>query len=613
MSNVTSASAMRELLNKQVDSVEDYINKLRAAYISGNRVILTRTREPYRVIEALREYNFRISSEFRHWDVIGGWTSYIQDPSNPAPVTTNEDLRIPKKDNMVDFLGALLVIHGAVPPANNKVINPADYVDVFPAGCYAMMHPHFAMAENHTKNYRAIQCIKQYTAALPYEEKGKCVIFIVPIDYKTPIELEDDMAVIDFDLPSVQERYFAVMDTLADIFGDQFAEGANGEELSSFDFWANVLNASSGLTVKNFQDYLADAIFKSQEKHGCIDKQYNQALIVSDIQSICAMINKAKTDIIKRSDVLEIMEAENMDNVGGQDLLKEWIANRRNAFSAEAREFGVDVPKGIMLVGPPGTGKSVMAKAVASVLDLPLIRFDVSRVFNSLVGASEQRIRASLKLVDALEPCVLFIDEIDKVFNSGQGGTDSGISSRVLGTLLTWMQETKSQVFTVMSANRTHGLPPELLRKGRLDEIFSVTTPSKDELIEIIKIHLRKRGHGEIAGFDYGRVANAANGYVPAEVESAIKEALLHAFNSGGSVTEDMIISELNKTVPLSVAFKEDFTDMESWAKNNARPSSSKQLVDTSSGLVVAEDLSRKNRRKRVGGSSSNTIDISSV
>lgn len=235
-------------------------------------------------------------------------------------------------------------------------------------------------------------------------------------------------------------------------------------------------------------------------------------------------------------------------------------------------------------------------------------------MFNSLVGASEQRIRASLKLVDALEPCVLFIDEIDKVFHSGQGGTDSGISSRVLGTLLTWMQETKSQVFTVMSANRTHGLPPELLRKGRLDEVFSVTTPSKDELIEIIKIHLRKRGHGDIEGFNYGKVASAAKGYVPAEVESAIKEALLTAYNGDGKLTEDMVVSELKKTVPLSIAFKEDFTEMETWAKNNARPSSSKQLSeDTSSGLVAAEDLSRKNRRKRVGTTSDdNAIDISS-
>lgn len=583
--NNDAVAAMRELSQKQTNSIESFITGMQSAYNSGNRIVLTRTREPFRLVEALTDYTRQAGTIWKHWDTMRGWVSYEEN-------TTNEEL-IPMSDGMDNFQAALEVVDFRIPTVPQ--LNPAKYTEPFndSGAVYLMMYPQPAIADGHTKNIKSIQCIKHYAMNFPY--KDKMLIFAVPEDFKCPIELEDDMVMIDFDLPSVNERFDTIVDTLADIFGEHFEEDAGGADAVQFDYWASVLNASSGLTMKNFQDYFTDALIISGA----------EAIGDLDVEAIAVLVNRAKTDIIKRSDVLEIMPSESMANVGGQDLLKKWVNSRKHAFSQTARSFGVDAPRGVMLVGPPGTGKSVAAKAIAGTLSLPLIRFDVSRVFNSLVGSSEARIRSALKLVDALEPCVLFVDEVDKVFQQGSGGTDSGISTRVLGTLLTWMQETKSQVFIVMTANRTVGLPPEMLRKGRLDEIFSVTTPSAEEIKEIAQIHLRKRGH-EGVKLDYDKIAKAADGYVPAEIECAIKEAILFTFNTNLEldeadhidITEDAIISELELTTPLSKSFKEDFEEMEKWASDNARPASS----NPRSQKKMKVENSKRSRR-RVGGS----------
>ena len=592
-----TVAAMQELSRKQTPSLENYIREIQTAYASGNRVILTKTREPIRLIESLTDYCKESDNTWKHWDSMRGWTSYADTGDGETYEATT--------DKMDNFQAALEVIHARVPAV--KQVNPAGYEEVFPDnGIYFMMYPHATIEEGSNKNHKSIQCLKHYVAELPYKEK--MVILCVPEAFKCPIELEDDVAMIDFNLPSVMERFEIILDTLADIYGDQFEEDKGGDVISEFEHWSSVLNASSGLTLKNFQDYLTSALLSEAPD--------DDDLSAMDIEAIANHVNKAKTEIIKRSDILEIMEGESMRNVGGQDLLKEWIGNRSNAFTQQARDYGVDAPKGVMMVGPPGTGKSVSAKAIANTLGIPLIRFDVSRVFNSLVGSSEARIRNALKLVDALEPCVLFIDEVDKVFNQGSGGNDSGVSSRVLGTLLTWMQETESKVFIVMTANRTLGLPPEMLRKGRMDEIFSVTTPSAEEIKQIVEIHMRKRGH-DSDGLDMDAICKEADGYVPSEIECAVKEAILAAFNHNlenpkkkVDVTAEMIIAELKNMTPLSVSFAEDFEEMEKWASNNARPASSNPRKVTSSKTTTV----KKRRRKvsKVNETEDGTLDISS-
>jgi SpoVK/Ycf46/Vps4 family AAA+-type ATPase len=295
------------------------------------------------------------------------------------------------------------------------------------------------------------------------------------------------------------------------------------------------------------------------------------------IDAFCDVVLGLKTEVVKRSEVLEVMPTDNIANIGGLENLKLWIRKRARCFSQEARDYGVETPKGIALIGPPGTGKTAASKAIGSVLGLPLVRFDVGRIFNSLVGESESRVRAALKMVEALAPCVLMIDEADKAFAGqarGGGGGDSGVGMRVLGALLTWMQETKSPVFMVVTANRTQNLPSEFLRRGRLDEVFSVTVPHEGERLEVLRIHLRKRGHNPEGVDNLAAAAERSAGYVSAEIEAAVKDALIEAFTNDVPLTGDLIAAQFGNMVPLSEAFKEDFETMQQWAEQNARPAS---------------------------------------
>ena len=283
-----------------------------------------------------------------------------------------------------------------------------------------------------------------------------------------------------------------------------------------------------------------------------------------------------KVDAVRRSSVLELMPVAHMENVGGLNLLKDWIAQRKSAFTPEAKEAGVDRPKGIMLCGSPGGGKSLAAKAVAHELGQPLIKFDISRVYGSLVGQSEQKVREALKTIEACAPVTCLIDEIDKAVSLNSNTNDGGVSTRVLGSILTFMQESQAEVFWVMTANRTTNLPSELVRKGRLDEVFSVLMPSEEERLEILRIHLRKRNEDPDTISNLAIAVERSAGFVGAELEQAVKDAKLHAFHFGVDLTGELIAEQFGKTKPLSVAFAEDFAAMEQWASNNARPASDK-------------------------------------
>ena len=284
------------------------------------------------------------------------------------------------------------------------------------------------------------------------------------------------------------------------------------------------------------------------------------------------------------------MPPASLSDVGGMHALKEWVAVRKHAFDDLAREHGVDAPKGVAMVGAPGTGKSLAAKAIASELGVPLIRFDVSRVFGSLVGQSEGRVRAALKTIDAIAPCVVLLDEVDKAFDIRSGSGDSGVGQRVLGAILTHMQESDKEVFWVLTANRTEGLPPELLRKGRLDEVWAVTMPTPADREEIFRIHLRKRNKDVDAVTDMHVAVAAAEGYVPAEMEAAVKEACIRVYDQWirdgkvgdvPPVTGQMLAEELANIKPLSHAFAEQFAAMETWARNHARMASGETHADT--------------------------------
>jgi SpoVK/Ycf46/Vps4 family AAA+-type ATPase len=283
-----------------------------------------------------------------------------------------------------------------------------------------------------------------------------------------------------------------------------------------------------------------------------------------------------KQQIIRKSGLLEYYAtSERFSNVGGMSVLKDWIDKRAVAFTPEARAFGLAAPKGILMLGVQGCGKSLCAKAVSNQWQLPLLRFDMGRMFGSLVGSSEENVRRAISVAESVAPAILWVDEIDKAFagSQGSGATDGGTTARVFGTFLTWLSEKSAPVFVVATANDISQLPPELLRKGRLDEIFFVDLPSREERIEVFRIHLQKRGR-EAAAFDLGALADHSKDFSGAEIEEAINSALYDAFYARKELNTEHVLTALGQTVPLAKTMDEQINRLRSWAEGRARNAS---------------------------------------
>ena len=280
-----------------------------------------------------------------------------------------------------------------------------------------------------------------------------------------------------------------------------------------------------------------------------------------------------KRQSIARSEVLEFCATQTgTEAIGGLDALKNWLQQRQRAFSDDARRFGLPTPRGVLLVGPQGTGKSLTAKAIARSWSMPLLRLDVGRLFAGLVGASEARTRETIQRAEAMAPCVLWIDEIDKGFG-GDGRSDGGTSQRVLASVLTWMAEKQSPVFVVATANGVEQLPPELLRKGRFDEIFLLALPSSDERRSILNLHLNQRRPGLQLPLE--TVISRSEGFSGAELEQTVIEAMHLAFAESRELSETDLIRAASQLIPLSRTAREQLEALQQWASSGrARPAS---------------------------------------
>ncbi|MFC1705214.1 AAA family ATPase, partial [Planctomycetota bacterium] len=301
------------------------------------------------------------------------------------------------------------------------------------------------------------------------------------------------------------------------------------------------------------------------------------------------VIHKEKEQIIRKSGILEFLRPpETVSGIGGLNLLKSWLSKRGSAFTKKAREFGLPEPKGILLLGVPGCGKSLTAKAVGNLWKLPLLRLDMGRVFGSLVGSSEENIRRAIRTAESVAPCILWLDELEKGLSGVQssGASDAGTTSRVFGTFVTWLQEKQSAVFVIATANQVKLLPPEILRKGRFDEIFFVDLPSAEERESIWRIHISHastRTHPrDPKDFDVQALSEASEGYSGAEVEQSVTSALYDAFDQGMDLATEGLLQAIEETVPLSQTMQEDITAMREWAKTRARFASVQAAKDQS-------------------------------
>jgi len=321
-----------------------------------------------------------------------------------------------------------------------------------------------------------------------------------------------------------------------------------------------LLQAALGLTLGEAENVFARIVVQAGRLSG------------EDVEQVFA----EKQQIIRKSGLLEYCAAEETFlDVGGLAVLKDWLGERAVAFTREAREFGLPAPKGILLLGVQGCGKSLCAKAVSSLWQLPLLRFDMGRMFGSLVGSSEENVRRAIAVAESVAPAVLWVDEIDKAFagSTGSGISDGGTTARVFGTFLTWLSEKTAPVFVVATANEISQLPAELLRKGRMDEIFFVDLPSLAERAEILAIQLRRRGR-DPGAFDVLGLAAMAESFSGAELEQAVISALYDAFRGRSEVATAPIREALAPTVPLARTMDEQIGRLRSWADGRARNAS---------------------------------------
>jgi SpoVK/Ycf46/Vps4 family AAA+-type ATPase len=413
----------------------------------------------------------------------------------------------------------------------------------------------FALLDFHPfiEDHTVARKLKDVAQAL--KTSNKTIVLVSPVQV-LPAQLSKEVVVQDFDLPTLNE-----LEQGLEGFLEQAARkgGVRVKPLTKA-AREKLARAAQGLTLAEFEGVMAKSIVV--RKTICEDT-------LEDIL-------EEKKQIIRKSGTLEYFPAEeNLDQVGGLGSLKHWLSKRADAFSEEARAFGLPAPKGLLLVGVQGCGKSLTAKAVAAHWNLPLLRLDVGRVFAGIVGSSEHNIRHAIKTAESVAPCVLWIDEIEKGFSGSASShfSDAGTAARVFGSFTTWLQEKKDPVFVIATANDVSLLPAEVLRKGRFDEVFFVDLPGVEEREEIARIHLLKR-HRDPQRFDCPGIARAAEGFTGAEIEQAIVSGMYDAFARRQPLTTADVVRNLSDTVPLSKMMAEHIERLREWARTRARKAS---------------------------------------
>jgi len=401
-------------------------------------------------------------------------------------------------------------------------------------------------------DYRVVRKLRDLASHL--RRSYKTLILLSPV-LKIPTELEKEINVVDVPLPDLAEMGQILKNFLDAVKGNPSIEIDMDDAL-----FERVVKSCLGLTASEAENVLAKALV--------FDRRFG----IDDLPRII----DEKKQIIRKSGLLEYFElTESMEHVGGLDELKNWLRNRSYAFSEKARAYGLPEPKGVLLLGVQGCGKSLAAKATAAEWKLPLLRLDVGSIFNSFIGSSEENIRKAIKIAESLAPAVLWLDEIEKGFagSIGTGHVDAGTTARVFATFLTWLQEKKAPVFVFATANEIWALPPEFFRKGRFDEVFFVDLPQLAERESIFRIHLGKRNR-DPKRFDLDALARASEGMSGAEIEESVISAMYEVFPAGRDITTADILKAMKDTVPLSITMKESIDELRRWARHRARMAS---------------------------------------
>ena len=365
-------------------------------------------------------------------------------------------------------------------------------------------------------------------------------IIIIGSELNIPVELQDLITILQFQLPTEEEIIIELQRLIKSL-----------KIKVDNKLFESLTRSCQGMSLERIRRVLSKII--------ATYKTINE-------NSISILLNEKK-QIISQTEILEYSSVnEKFDNLGGLKNLKEWLQKRQTAFSSQAINYGLPTPRGLLLIGIQGTGKSLTAKAIANDWKLPLLKLDIGKLFGGIVGESESRLRQMISVTETISPCILWIDEIDKAFNNSQNRSDGGTSNRVLGTFVTWLSEKTKPVFVIATANSIDYLPLEIIRKGRFDEIFFLDLPQRSEREEIFKIHLQQFRPGSWKNFNYTELAQITDSFSGAEIRQAIIEAMYQAFSEKREFTTTDIKNAIKDSIPLANIENDQMLKLKKWA-----------------------------------------------
>lgn len=487
---------------------------------------------------------------------------YILSPEEGRVMSALGEIAARRQKKMHEWTSTLGLAPGGTSLQLSRVRNTAtrdplsaldQVVEQSEPGIFVFKDLHAFMTQ---KDPAVIRRLRETATAL--KSSPKTLVILSPV-LELPVELDKEITLVQFPLPGREE--------LGELLGRIVLDLRHVKQVEvDLDAPARekLVGAVLGLTLAEAENVFARIVVSEGRLNG----------------ESAARAVMEKRQIVRKSGLLEYYEAsEGMSDVGGLENLKEWVRKRSAAFTVEARQFGLPWPRGILLLGVQGCGKSLSAKAISSVWQLPLLRFDIGRLFGSLMGSSEENMRRAIATAESIAPSILWVDEIDKAFagQRGSGNADGGTSARVLGAFLTWLSEKRSPVFIVATANDISNLPPELLRKGRLDEIFFVDLPGTAERREIFRIHLERRRR-RAAGFDLERLAERTADFSGSEIEEAINSALFDAFDERAELSTEHLIEAVGSTVPLARTMREPIEALRAWSSGRARMANPREV-----------------------------------
>lgn len=432
------------------------------------------------------------------------------------------------------------------------------------------LHIYFG-AHGRPASYNVIRRMRDIITVLHESVKRKNVVLISP-ELVIPHDMQKEISVFDFPLPNVDE----VIEMLDKII----TENNLDDSALEYEDKEKLAKAALGLTLQEAENAFSRAIVQN---HGI-----NRDAI--------KIIFDEKNQVIKKTGILEFVKSNlNLNDIGGLENLKSWLVKRNNSWLESAKKYNIPAPKGVLITGIPGCGKSLTAKAMSEIWQLPLLKLDMGKIFSGIVGSSEENMRRAIETAEAVAPSILWVDEIEKGLGGTERAGDSGTSIRILGTFLTWMQEKTEPVFVIATSNDISSLPPELLRKGRFDEIFFVDLPTESERAKIFEVHLNKRVAGSEAGKNVnitdgllGRLSAMSEGFSGAEIEQVVISALYEAFFHKRDLEVADLENAIKNTVPLSVTQKEQIKSLRDWA--NVRAVSATPREDLKTYKIVDTD-----------------------